>query len=297
VSELGPDDLVLCSGTIRAAPFAHTVFAAANAGFQGVSLYYDEYAVARASGWRDRDLRAHLDDHGIAVAELDGRMDWLPGDTGAAPVIEFLDAAAALGARSVTVIEARGRRVGTDVPFDVAAEAFASVCDRAAARGLLVHVEYFPWSGVPDLRTAYEITRRAARENGGVMVDVWHHVRGPDRGSLDFGVPCTSVLAVQVSDVADAAHDDVRVEARHQRALPGEGVGNVEAVLRALRDAGCVAPIEVEVYSDALARMSPADAAQRAADALHRVLAAAGLAPRLSSARGATPGWRSRGAR
>ena len=279
MSGLGPDDLVLCSGTIRAAPFAHTVAAASAAGFQGVSLYYDEYAVARASGWRDRDLRAHLAESGIEVAELDGRMNWLPGDTGAPPVTAFVDAAAALGARSVTVMETRGRRVGTDIPYDVAAEAFGSVCDRAAARGLLVHVEYFPWSGVPDLRTAYEISRRAACPNGGVMVDVWHHVRGPDRGSLDFGVPCASVLAVQVSDVAVVPDDDVRAEARHHRALPGEGAGNVADVLRALRDQGCVAPIEVEVYSDALAALGPAAAARRAAAALRGVLAAAGLAP------------------
>jgi sugar phosphate isomerase/epimerase len=192
-------------------------------------------------------------------------------------VAAFVDAAAALGARSVTLIETRGRRVGTEIPYDVAAEAFAAVCDRAAARGLLVHVEYFPWSGVPDLRTAYEITRRAARANGGVMVDVWHHLRGPDRGALDFGVPCASVLAVQVSDVAAAAHDDVRAEARHHRLLPGVGAGHVAELLRALRDHGCEAPIEVEVYSDDLATLDPTAAARRAAAALRDVLAAAGL--------------------
>jgi sugar phosphate isomerase/epimerase len=127
------------------------------------------------------------------------------------------------------------------------------------------------------LRTAYEITRRAARANGGVMVDVWHHLRGPDRGAFDFAVPCASVLAVQVSDVAASAHDDVRAEALHHRLLPGEGVGNVAAVLRALRDHGCVAPIEVEVYSDDLAALGPAIAAHRAAAALRGVLATAGF--------------------
>jgi hypothetical protein len=50
-------------------------------------------------------------------------------------------------------------------------------------------------------------------------------------------------------------------------------------VLRVLRDNGCVAPIEVEVYSDALASMSPGAAARRAAEALRRVLARAGLTP------------------
>jgi sugar phosphate isomerase/epimerase len=277
MARLGSDDLVLCSGTIRAASFAHTVHAAAAAGFQGVSLYYDEYAIARAEGWTDRDLRAFLDDHGLAVAEIDGRMDWLPADQGGPSVGDVVTAAAALDARSITVIEVQGRRVGTTIPFDVAARAFAAVCDRAAEPGLLVHLEYFPWSGVPDLTTAYEIVRLADRPNGGVMVDVWHHTRGPDAGALAFAAPCSSVLAVQVSDVAVERHDDARRETLHHRVLPGEGAGDVAGLLRALRDQGCTAPIEVEVYSDELAALPPTEAAQRAGAALRKVLADAGL--------------------
>ena len=154
---------------------------------------------------RDADMRALLDDNGVAVAEIDGRMDWLPGDWGAPSVADFVAAAAALGARSITVLETRGRRVGTDVPLDVVVRAFAALCDRAADHGLLVHLEYFPWSGIAAFATAHEIARTAGRANGGVMVDVWHHLRGPDAGATDFAVGCASVLAVQVSDVASGA--------------------------------------------------------------------------------------------
>jgi sugar phosphate isomerase/epimerase len=274
---LGRDDLVLCSGTIRAASFAHTVSAAGAAGFQGVSLYYDEYAIARAEGWSDADLRALLDDNGVAVAEIDGRMDWLPGDHGAPGVADFVAAAGALEARSMTVLEVHGRSIGTDVPLDVAAEAFAAVCDRAADHDVLVHLEYFPWSGIPDFSVAHDIAETAGRTNGGVMVDVWHHVRGRDAGRLDFGGQCASVLAVQVSDVAAVPHGDVRVETLHHRLLPGQGVGDIAILLQALRDQGCTAPMEVEVYSDVLSRLPPADAARRAGCALRDVLIEAGL--------------------
>jgi sugar phosphate isomerase/epimerase len=130
---------------------------------------------------------------------------------------------------------------------------------------------------VPDLTTAYEIVRLADRPNGGVMVDVWHHTRGPDAGALAFAAPCSSVLAVQVSDVAVERHDDARRETLHHRVLPGEGAGDVAGLLRALRDQGCTAPIEVEVYSDELAALPPTEAAQRAGAALRKVLADAGL--------------------
>jgi sugar phosphate isomerase/epimerase len=269
---LGSDDLVLCSGTIRRAPLDLTGRAAAAAGFQGISLYYDEYRTARRAGWSDSDLREFLDHHDISVAELDGRMDWLPGDTGAPSTAEFVAAAAALGARSITVLEVRGRQVGGPLTLRETAAAFAAVCDRAADHDLLAHIEYFPQSGVADLRTAYEIVRTAARRNGGVMVDSWHHLRGIDAGHLDPGIPGESILAVQLGDVAPLPSADLAHEMMHHRLLPGAGVGDLAGLVRTLRDRGCTAPMEVEVYSDELAALDPFAVARRAMHALGDVL-------------------------
>jgi sugar phosphate isomerase/epimerase len=269
---LGSDDLVLCSGTIRRAPFDVTVRAAAAAGFQGISVYYDEYRTARSSGWTDLDLRTFMDDHGIAVAELDGRMDWLPGDTGAPSTAEFVAAAASIGARSITVLEVRGRRIGDTLALRDAASAFASVCDRTADHDLLAHIEYFPQSGVPDLRTAYEIVRAAGRPNGGVMVDSWHHLRGMDAGHFDPAFPGESILAVQLGDVDPVPAADLAHEMMHNRLLPGSGAGSLAGLVRSVRDRGCTAPMEVEVYSDELAALDPFVAARRAMQALREVL-------------------------
>ena len=76
---LSTDDLVLCGGTVRGASFRDKVDAASFAGFQGLSFYLSDYERARQDGWTDTGLGALLDDHGLAVAELDGHMDWLPG--------------------------------------------------------------------------------------------------------------------------------------------------------------------------------------------------------------------------
>lgn len=269
---LGSDDLVLCSGTIRRAPFDLTVRAAAHAGFQGISLYYDEYRAARSSGWSDLDLRTFMDDHGIAVAELDGRMDWLPGDTGAPSCAEFVAAASALGARSITVLEVRGRRVGGALTLADAASAFASLCDRAADHDLLAHIEYFPQSGIPDLTTAYEIVRAAGRGNGGVMVDSWHHLRGMDAGRFDPAFPGESILAVQLGDVSAVPSADPAHEMMHDRLLPGAGAGDLAGFVRTVRQRGCTAPMELEVYSDDLAALDPFVAAVRAIHTLRAVL-------------------------
>ncbi len=275
---LSTDDLVLCGGTVRGAGFRDMVDAASAAGFQGLSFYLSDYERARQDGWTDAGLGALLDDHGLAVAELDGHMDWLPAPGVDAPSVpRFLAAASALGARSITALEVAGRSIGADVSFAEAADAFAVLCDQAAEAGLLVHIEYFPWSGIADMATAYEVARLAGRPNGGVMMDVWHHVRGPDAGTVDLGVPAGAILAVQVGDVLDTPAPSVRDEAMHDRLLPGEGAGHVAVILKALRDQGCTAPMEVEVYSDRLAALPARQAAQLAGDALRAVLGVAGL--------------------
>ena len=271
VHRLTTESLVLCSGTVRDASLVDTVKAASAAGFDGVSLYHRELVAAREAGWTDRALRDLLDGEGIAVAELDGVMRWLPGDRHGPPVEEFVAVAALLGARSITVIETAGR------PLDAAATAaaFAAVCDLAADAGLLAHLEYFPLSGIPDSTTASAIAVAAGRANGGVLCDLWHHVRGPDQGASRFGA--APVLAVQVGDVAAVPDPDVRREMMHGRVLPGEGAADVPALLRALRDAGCTAPIEVEVYSDDLVAREAVDAARLAHAALVDVLERADL--------------------
>lgn len=269
---LHEDDLVLCSGTIARALLPEAVPIAAAAGFRGLSVYFDDHAALRAAGWSDAALRSLLEDHDVVVAELDGAMRWLPGDTRGPEADEFLDAAAALGARSCTVIETDGRAVGDGLPFEVVADAFASLCDRAASRDLLLHVEYFPLSGIADLRTAHAIAVAADRPNGGVLLDVFHHTRGVDAGRTDLDGAAPRVFAVQANDLRAEPAMGLRREMMHDRLMPGEGAAGVAALLRALRDQGCTAPFGVEVYSDELHELGPAEAARRAARALRAVL-------------------------
>jgi sugar phosphate isomerase/epimerase len=274
---LTADDLVICSGTMGRAPLPVAVAAASAAGFAGISAYFDDVAAALADRWTAASLATLLDDHGLAVAELDGRFAWLPGDEdrGWPTTDAFVDAAATVGARSITVLETRRRALGSELPWDAVAEAYAAVCDRAAEHDLLVHIEYFPYSALDRLGVAWEVARRADRPNGGVMVDLWHHVRGPDAGTPSLAAPGDRILAVQVGDVAAVPWDDRRAEMMHGRVLPGHGAADVPGLLRTLRAAGCQAPFEVEVYDDALTEMGPEAAARQAMAALRDVLATA----------------------
>ncbi len=270
---LGPGDLVLCSGSLaRDATFRERVVAAVAGGFAGLSLWGRDYSSARRSGLSDADLRALLADNGLSVAELDLAWSWLPGasdihipaelDTEelfAYDEGDLFRIAEAVGARSINAIDVFGGAWSVDD----AAAAFAGICDRAAEHGLLVHIEFLPWSRIPDVRAAWEIVRRADRSNGGVLVDAWHFFRGGADQSALRAVPGDRVLGLQLDDGPAEPEPDLPVASLHERLLPGEGELDLGALLQSLQEIGAVAPTGVEVFSDELHALPPAEAGRR----------------------------------
>jgi sugar phosphate isomerase/epimerase len=149
------------------------------------------------------------------------------------------------------------------------AEAFASLCDRASRHGLLVHLEFLPWTQVRDVRAAAEIVRRAGRPNGGIMLDSWHHFRS---GTPDAAIPADLVTGIQINDAPARAEADLMEETTHRRLLPGEGAIDLRALLAHLAAGGCRAPIGVEIFSDALAGRPARETARRVARACRPLL-------------------------
>ena len=282
---LGPDTLVLCSGTIpRDTSFRERLAVASDAGFGAVSLWGRDYARARSDGHSDAEMRTMLDDHGLVVAEVDPAWWWTPGatevhipaDLDTMDVFshgedELLRVAEAVGARSLNAVDVLGGKWSVDE----GAEAFALLCDRAAQCGLLVHLEWLAWSRIPDVATAGAMVRLADRTNGGLNVDTWHCARTGTTADDLRALPGDGVLAIQLSDAPQRAEANLIDATLHNRALPGDGELDLAGYLGALGDIGVFAPMGVEVFSDALHALGARAAARAAADATRQVLATA----------------------
>lgn len=268
--------LVLCAGTLRAASFRELCEAGAAGGFDAITLYPQHVRRAHAEGHSDADLRAMLADTGLAVADLDPLLNWLPGEN-APPEFtgtedEFYAIADALGARSLNVAQGFGR----SVDLDRAAEALAGVCDRAREHGLLITLEWLPWSGIPDAATAHEIVRRAGRENATLMFDSWHSFRGPTDDAQILALPGEKIGSVQINDAPAEPVGDLLTETTTARLLPGEGDIPIVHWLSLLARIGSRAPIGVEVFSAELDALPPKEVGLRCGDAARRVLAELG---------------------
>jgi sugar phosphate isomerase/epimerase len=281
---LGPSDLVLCSGTLpRKTSFRERVDAAVAGGFRGISLWGRDYGRARADGLSDADMRMLLADNGLVVAELDPAWWWLPrasdvyipDDADTMQVFRYGEDAMfaigeAVGARSLNATDVFGGPWGVDD----AAAAFAGLCDRAREHGLLVHLEGLPWSQIPDVRAAWEIVRRADRANGGIVVDAWHFFRANPNFDALRAVPGDKVLGIQLDDGPAAPEDNLVRATLHNRLLPGDGDFDLAALVATLRAIDAIAPVGVEVFSDALHARGALAAARAAGNATRRVLGA-----------------------
>ncbi len=279
---LGEGDSVLCSGTLRTGiSFGERVAAAEAGGFSAISLWGRDYRVARDEGLSDRDVRLLLADHGLAVAELDPSWWWLPGasDVHIPPELdqerifafgerELFAIAQGVGARSLNAVDV----FGGSWSLDEAAAAFAGLCERAAEHGLLVHLEFLPWSRIPDLATAWQVVSAADQPNGGIMLDAWHYFRsGPD-GALLRTIPGASILGVQLCDAPAAPEPEPLHATLHERLLPGEGGLALRSLVADLRETGTAAPLGVEVFSDVLHALDPVEVGRLAGSSLQDLL-------------------------
>jgi sugar phosphate isomerase/epimerase len=268
---LGPNDLVLCSGTLRAASLTEKCAAAVAGGFSALTLWPTDVARAKREGLSLVDVKRMIADHGLAVADLDALLVWLPGEPlppNLPTEAEFYEIADGVGARSLNAVQG----FGASVDVDRAAEALAGVCDRAREYGLLVTIEYLPWSGIPDAATALAIVERSGRANAALLFDTWHTFRGPSDDAQLEKIPGARIGSVQINDAPAQPGDNLIAETLSARLLPGEGA---IPLVRWLDAIGSTAPIGVEVFSSALDALPPVEVGRRCGAAARAVLAAA----------------------
>ena len=253
--------------------FADRVRVAAEAGYAGIGLRAENYWAAREAGLDDATMQSLLDRHGVAVMEVEYLTDW------ATP--EHRDEAQRHKERTVVHL---ARTFGVShvnagllehLPTDVIADGFAGLCRRAEE--LTVALEFMPYSGVPHLRTAWDVLQRAGMPNGALIVDAWHWSRAHVTPADLAAVPPERVVAIQLSDVLGSPMQPLRRESLGHRLPPGRGYGDVLAMVRALIDTGVdPAVVAVEVISDDLVGRGPGVAAATTYAAARELLAKVG---------------------
>lgn len=231
-------------------PFKDRVEAAARAGFVGFGLHPDDVQATKEKiGYAE--MRRILESNGMKYLEIEFLLDWF--ETGAKRAksdllrAQIFETAGELGMHDIKA------GPGFDpAPANVAlmADEFGTLCDEAAAYGSDIVLEIMPWSNVRTIETGLGIVSGANRDNGGLLIDIWHMQRGKIPYSDIRKIPSRFIKAVEIDDApATPPVDDVWEDTIHYRELPGDGELDVPAFIREVQAAGYDGVYGTEILS------------------------------------------------
>jgi sugar phosphate isomerase/epimerase len=234
--------------------FERVVHAAAAAGFTSFSLW--SFWATRYGTERARFL---LDSVGISVGAVEAVTQWVDGPSVAldAEITATGEVAAVLGADTVLACTLEPSLAS----LDAAIAGFRVLCEHAATRDLRVCIEFFPWSGMPDLASAWGVVEGSGAANGGIVIDMmhWQHQDGGPNFELLERIPGEHIHYVQACDTVAprAPAGDYMREALGNRRLPGQGEVDIARLLRTLDAIGADPWFAYEVFNQGLAAGGP----------------------------------------
>ncbi len=273
-----PPPLVISSYTLGTeVPFHERVRAAAAAGFEGIGLRAENYWDAQDAGLDGPAMAEIAASAGVPVLEVEYLTGWGAdsdrNDEQRRKELAVFEMARTFGVRHMNA------GLLEHLPVDQVTEAFAGLCDRAGD-DLTVALEFMPYSGVPDLATAWRVLEDAGRRNGALIVDVWHWARAGMTATDLAPVAADRIVSVQLCDVLASPMAPLRAESLGHRLPPGQGHGDAVGLVRALHRHG-VSPavVAVEVISHDLVARGVEEAARVVHGAAVEVLRTASAQP------------------
>jgi sugar phosphate isomerase/epimerase len=248
----------ICTASLLADPLAADADAVREAGRAAIAAGFTE-----ASVWAQ-----HLDalaGVGLRVAVVEAAMAWANAErpTAEAEARRLVATAERVGASTIMAVCLEPRladlgeaRRNLEVLVALAGDIHARVC-----------VEFLPWTGIPDLATAWDLVEPLGPRCG-IVLDTWHWVRQPGGPAPDVlaRIPGERIGFVQVSDAAAGAGPDLVSEAMTGRLLPGDGIVDFAELATHLAAIGATPFVAAEVFNPALVtEVGP----QAAATAMH----------------------------
>jgi sugar phosphate isomerase/epimerase len=239
--------------------------AAARAGFAGFGLVHNDLAAYLEQGHSLTELRDRLRDAGISHVQLEFLVDWwLPAEQRAAsePMTRLLVEAA-------EVLQPVHVKTGPDVTggtFELAAyaERFHDACVRFAEAGTVLSMEFMPFGNVSTLAQAVNLVTTAGHPAGGLMIDLWHLMRGSGTIEELRAVPLSLITGVELDDGALQQVGSGYEDTIHRRRLCGQGEFPVGEFIRTLVEMGWNGPWGLEIISEEHRKLALHDALEQA---------------------------------
>jgi sugar phosphate isomerase/epimerase len=175
-----------------------------------------------------RETRTALADTGLRLSDIE--FVKITPEINVAALESFIAAGASLGARHVIT-----------GPYDHdharLSDNLAAIASLSGRYGLSALLEFFPWTTVPDLKTAANVVAAASCPTAGILVDTLHFDRSDSSLSQIGSIPSHWLPMIHLCDAPaekPATTEGLLHTARAERLPPGEGAIDIAPILRAM---------------------------------------------------------------
>jgi sugar phosphate isomerase/epimerase len=263
VSELSPPDAIAVAAETGYQYAGLRLLPAAPGG--SPSLLLNDRGMLRAT-------KSRIAETGVSVFDLE--IIRLNAGFKASDFLRFFEVGAELGAKAILV-------AGDDPDVSRLTASFSSLCEAVAPFGLSCDLEFMPWTGVPDARSAIRIVEAAGQQNGAILVDALHVARSSSSLEDIAAIPRERLNYAQICDAPGQVPTTVEGlihTARCERLMPGEGDIDLVGLFACLP---ADLPISVEIPHET--RAPAAGAREWARQALARSKATLAQVPRMGA--------------
>lgn len=245
---LAGDIAPFAGSSVSPRPFRARVEAAARAGFTGFGSYYDDL-MFNVDELGLEEMAAILRGNGIRYFEIESLLDWFTDgerrSRSDAVRKDMLRAAEKLGAHQIKIAGA----FEEGWPLASLIEPYARLCDQAADAGTRISLEILPFSNIKTIAEGLAVVGDTAIENGGLLFDVWHMVRGEIPFEEIAQVPPQFIAAVELDDGPLEPIGSLLQETIDCRELCGEGDFDLPSFVASIQSTGYQGPYGVEILS------------------------------------------------
>jgi sugar phosphate isomerase/epimerase len=213
---------------------------AAAAGFDLIAL--DRYSLEafEAQGGIASQLERRLCEAGIGCGAITAAAMLGAGEDTGAVLRRAGGWAANLGAPFI--------QINIGVEGSEQAAALEAACEAVDGKARLA-IEYLPITPLARVSDTVALARGVGFDRAGVMIDIWHHERGPDAWDDLAKVAPEAVAYVEFDDALAVESDDLGAEMMSRRTFPGSGVFDCARFAQAISAIGAADVVSIEVLN------------------------------------------------
>jgi sugar phosphate isomerase/epimerase len=229
-------DFKLCLnlGTINHLDYETQLRVSSQAGFKAVGLHMIRLEEYLYSGRTLDDAVDALKRNHLEAAEVVFMPDWVSArGRGKRQILARLEYICSTMERLESPILIANTLGEKEYEQALTQDNFGELCRVALRYGVMIALEYLPWTSLDTMKKAWDIVRTVNLANGGIVLDTFHYFKGHPSPKDLYEVPIEKIFIVHLDDLEDVEADLVTLTRRH-RVAPGEGIFNFDEVLEYL---------------------------------------------------------------